>query len=172
MAYNRKVHDTVTRWGRFVENQIQEAMQRGDFNRLKSQGKRLNYEDSDQAGEQWVANHIMEQNDALPEWLGLRKDVARERQTARRYRDEAEERIEQLPNRLWPTDARLRRLTDLYRKQARKVNLMIDQHNHCCPSIQHELVRIREDAIDRKREEVRRRRAKEYAQRSGDEPVR
>lgn len=162
----------MSSWGRFVENQIQDAIQRGDFSRLKSEGKRLNYEDSDLAGEQWLANHIMEQNDALPEWLSLRKDVSREKQTARRYRNEAEERIEELPNRLWPTDARLRRLSDLYRKQARKINLMIDQHNHCCPSIQHELVRIREDAIDRKREEVRRRRAKEFARRSDGEPAR
>lgn len=162
----------MTSWGRFVENQIQDAIQRGDFSRLKSEGKRLNYEDSDLAGEQWVANHIMEQNDALPEWLSLRKDIASERTTAQRYRTEAEERIEELPNRLWATDARLRRLIDLYRAQARKINLMIDQHNHCCPSIQHELIRIREDAIERKREDVRRRRAKEYAQRSGGELAR
>lgn len=152
-------------WEMIAENQIKDAIQKGQFENLKNQGKPL-AEDDDLAGDQWIANRILENNDELPDWLSLRKDISRQKEVVRRYRDEAIERLDQLPNRLWPTDARLRRLTELYQKHVRQLNLMVDEHNHRCPSIQHELVRMREDAIERKREIIRRQRALEFTRRS------
>ena len=153
-------------WDMIAENQIKDAIQKGQFENLKNQGKPLKDSDDDLAGENWIANRILENNDELPDWLSLRKDISRQKEIVRRYRDEAIERLHQLPNRLWPTDARLRRLTELYQKHVRQLNLMVDEHNHRCPSIQHELVRMREDAIERKREIIRRERALEFTRRS------
>ncbi len=156
-------------WDLIAEHQIQEAIRQGHFSRLKNEGKPLSSDDGDLAGEQWMANHILEQNDELPEWLALRKDIAQQRETARRFRDEAVERLEDLPNRLWPTDARLKRLHELYLKHVRRLNLLIDEHNHRCPSIQHELVWMREDAVQRQQDRIRRERAIQYARRSAGE---
>jgi hypothetical protein len=160
----------VSYWDLIAENQIKDAIQKGHFSKLKNEGKRLQNRNDEMAGEQWIANHILEQNDELPDWLSLRKDITRQREVAKRFRDEAVERLEQLPNRLWPSDARLRRLIELYGKHVTHLNLMIDEHNHRCPSIQQELVRMREDAIDRKRDAIRRRRAQEFTQNSGGVP--
>jgi hypothetical protein len=159
----------VSYWDLIAENQIKDAIQKGRFSGLKNEGQRLNPNNDELAGENWIANHILEQNDELPDWLSLRKDIDRQRATVRRYREEAVERLKQLPNRLWPTDARLRRLVELYEKHVKQINLMIDEHNHRCPSIQHELVRMREDAITRKREKIRRERALAFIQQSSDE---
>jgi hypothetical protein len=109
---------------------------------------------------------------SYPDWLSLRKDIDAERPTLQRYRTEAEERLRRLPLREWDLDARMRRLNELYVAQARKLNSMIDQHNHCCPSIQHELVRVREDAITQARVRIKRERVMEFLQRSDDECVR
>jgi hypothetical protein len=162
----------VSYWDLIAENQIKDAIQKGQFSGLKNEGKRLKSSNDELAGENWIANHILEQNDELPDWLSLRRDIDRQRETVRRFRTEAFERLEQLPNRLWPTDARLRRLMELYGKHVKQINLMIDEHNHRCPSIQHEIVRMREDAIERKREKIRRERARAFIQQSGDEPDR
>jgi hypothetical protein len=160
----------VSYWDLIAENQIKDAIQKGHFSKLKNEGKRLQSLNDEMAGEQWIANHILEQNEELPDWLSLRKDITKQREVAKRFRDEAIERLEQLPNRLWPSDARLRRLIELFGKHVRQLNLMIDEHNHRCPSIQHELVKTREDAIDRKRDAIRRRRAQEFTQNSGGVP--
>jgi hypothetical protein len=167
-----KGFERVSYWDLIAENQIKDAIQKGHFSRLKNEGKPLRRTDDDLAGDQWIANHILEQNDELPDWLSLRKDILKQREVTKRFRDEACERMEQLPNRLWPTDARLRRLGELYQKHVGQLNLMIDTHNHRCPSIQHELVRMRVDALERKREEIRRRRAKEFIESSDGEHVR
>lgn len=153
-------------WDLIAENQIKDAIQKGQFSGLKNEGKRLHNDSDEMAGEHWIANHILEQNEELPDWLSLRKDITRQRETTKRFRDEAYERIHQLPNRLWPTDARLKRLIELHGKHVRKLNLMIDEHNHRCPSIQHELVRMREDAIERMREKIRKERAAEFTRNS------
>jgi hypothetical protein len=153
-------------WDLIAENQIKDAIQKGQFSDLENQGKRLQNKNDELAGDNWIANRILEQNDELPDWLSLRKDITRQREVARRFRDEAIERIHELPNRLWPTDARLKRLIELYLKHVRQLNIMIDEHNHRCPSIQHELVKMREDAIERKREKIRRERALEFTRSS------
>jgi hypothetical protein len=162
----------VSYWDLIAENQIKDAIQKGDFNGLKNQGKRLIDKGDELAGENWIANHILEQNDELPDWLSLRRDIDKQRVVARRFRDEAVDRLSELPNRLWPSDARLRRLIELYAKHVSKLNLLIDEHNHRCPSIQHELVRMREDAIERKRDKIRRERALAFTRDSSDEPDR
>lgn len=159
-------------WDLIAENQIKDAIQKGDFSGLKNEGKRISSTDDDMAGENWIANHILEQNDELPDWLSLRRDITNQREIAKMFRDEAVDRINELPNRLWTSDARLRRLIELYGKNVRKLNLLIDEHNHRCPSIQHELVRMREDAIERRREIIRRERALAFIRDSSGEPGR
>jgi hypothetical protein len=149
-------------WNRLIEEKIERAKQDGFFERLKGEGKPLRDDQSELAGDDWLAYHMMQEAGALPEWLSLRKDIAERKPKALSFRDEAVDRLNSLPNRLWADDARLRRLFSLYKESAREVNLLIDQHNHCCPSIRHELVRMREDSIERARERIRRKRAIQY----------
>lgn len=160
---------SVSYWDLIVENQIKDAIQKGDFSGLNNEGKRLSSTGDEMAGENWLANHVLEQNDELPDWLSLRRDITKQREVARKFRDEAVDRLNELPNRLWASDARLRRLIELYGKNVRKLNLLIDEHNHRCPSIQHELVRMREDAIERRREIIRRDRALAFTRDSSGE---
>jgi hypothetical protein len=157
---------------RMIEEKIERAKEQGYFDRLKGEGKPFQKRNDDFAGDDWLKHHLMEEAGVLPEWLSLRKDIDAERPTLQRYRTEAEERLRRLPLREWDLDARMRRLNELYVAQARKVNSMIDQHNHCCPSIQHELVRVREDAITQARVRIKRERVMEFLQRSDDECVR
>ncbi len=171
-TYMLKGSSPVSYWDIIAENQIKDAIQKGDFENLKNAGRPLASNNDEMAGENWIANHILEQNDELPDWLSLRLDITRQREVAKKFRDEAIERLNELPNRLWPTDARLRRLIELYGKNVKKLNLLIDEHNHRCPSIQHELVRMREDAIDRKREIIRRERGLAFTRDSTVEPDR
>lgn len=154
---------------RLIEQKIEDGQRQGYFKHLKGEGKPLRDDHDDLAGENWLANHMMQEVGVLPEWLSLRKDISALKPRLQSFREEAEDRLESLPNRLWYSDARLNRLTRLYQEQARKLNLMVDQHNHRCPSIHHELIRVREDAIERYRERLRDRRAKEYVLRSSGE---
>jgi hypothetical protein len=149
-------------WDRLIEDKIQEARRDGYFDRLKGEGKPLRDDQSDLAGDDWLAHHLMQEAGVLPEWLSLRKDIAERKPRAMSLYNEAVERLNDLPNRLWPTDARLRRLISLYKEHMSGLNLLIDQHNHRCPSIQHELVRVREDAIERARDRIRAERVTQY----------
>jgi DnaJ homolog subfamily C member 28 len=158
----------MSRWDQIIEEQLQQAMREGRFRNLPGEGKPLRDDGSDLAGEHWMANHILQENDALPEWLALRKDIAVERPELRRLYEETVERLGKLPMRLWRSDARLKRLMELYVNHARKINLMIDQHNHTCPSIHHELLRVREDAVERAREKLKNERISPHVQRSSD----
>jgi hypothetical protein len=156
-------------WDRLIEEKIQTAQQQGYFDRLKGEGKPLGSDGGELAGENWLAYHLMNEAGVLPEWLSLRKDISALRPTAIRYLDEAEVRLQSLPLREWKTDARLRRLRTLYADSTRKLNLLIDQHNHRCPSIQHELVRLRDDAIDRAEHRIRRERVQHLIEAITDE---
>jgi hypothetical protein len=144
---------TMLWWDRLAEKKIKSAMDEGAFERLARHGQKL-VNDHDATNDQWVANHILEMNQLLPDWLQLRKDVHGARGVviaALREFEEAEQRLD--PSR--PGDrAILNRLEERYVEQAREINRSIDQHNVRCPSIFLELPRFQEDLISRRRRQV------------------
>jgi hypothetical protein len=140
-------------WDRLAEDKIQSAIDEGAFERLSGYGRKL-VNDHDATNDQWVANHILETNQLLPEWLQLRKDVHGGRGAviaALREYEEADARLD----RSLPGDrAILNRLEERYVERAREINRSIDQHNVRCPSIFLERPRFQEDIISRRRQIV------------------
>jgi hypothetical protein len=136
-------------WDRLIEDKVKEARDAGHFDNLRGEGKPLRLDDGNQAGENWLAFHLMQEAGVLPDWLELRKEIAEERKVARQVLSEIEARLEWLPLRSWAGDPILESATQRYQRLARDLNLKIEQHNHRCPSIRQELVKVREDAVQR-----------------------
>ena len=73
----------------YIEEQIQEAVARGEFNNLPGTGKPLNLEDDHLAGDKTSAYRLLKQNGYAPPEIELLKEIRREN-----------ERVEQQMNRL------------------------------------------------------------------------
>lgn len=128
---------------RIAEEKIREAIDQGAFDNLGGAGKRLSVVDDDFAGDDWMGFHVLRQNGFLPEWLELRKQVYIERPLVASAMAEWERAIQITGSAFHPLAIRA---GEQYRKVAAGVNSKIDLHNIRCPTIQHELVRFREDA--------------------------
>jgi Domain of unknown function (DUF1992) len=73
----------------YIEEQIQEAMKRGEFDNLAGTGKPLNLDDDHLAGDKTSAYRLLKQNGYAPPEIELLKEIKREN-----------ERVEQQMNRL------------------------------------------------------------------------
>ena len=73
----------------YIEEQIQEAVARGEFDHLAGTGKPLNLEDDHLAGDKTSAYRLLKQNGYAPPEIELLKEIRREN-----------ERVEQQMNRL------------------------------------------------------------------------
>lgn len=131
---------------RIAEEKIREAIERGDFDYLRSAGKRLASLDDDYAGEDWIGVHILHNAGFLPEWLELRKQIYYERPRVLAAMREWESLIRQTGSR---AHALCARASESYRQRASEINAKIDLHNIRCPGISFELARFREDATPR-----------------------
>ena len=114
-------------WGRIVEEQIRDAEQKGEFNDLAGQGKRLDYNDEETAleGDLKMAHHILKNADALPFWIELDKEIRARQEHCRIL-------LEQV--RAATTPAVRRRLITDYRDEAKAVNDQILHFNCICPA--------------------------------------
>ncbi|MCO5176306.1 MAG: DUF1992 domain-containing protein [Thermomicrobiales bacterium] len=128
---------------RIAEEKIREAIDRGDFENLRSSGKRLAAQDDDYTGDDWMGNHILHNAGFLPEWLELRKQIYYERPHVLEAVAEWRDLIRQYGTR----HALSVRAGENYRKLATAINAKIDLHNIRCPGISFELGRFREDAL-------------------------
>lgn len=64
--------------------QIEKAMQDGEFSNLRGEGKPFNFTDENSVPEEWrLAYRIMKDNDITPEWIGLKKEIEDAIQQAR-----------------------------------------------------------------------------------------
>jgi hypothetical protein len=140
-------------WDRLAEKKIQSAIEDGAFDQLSGYGRKL-INDHDATNDQWVANHILQTNDLLPEWLQLRKDVYGAREAVVQALSEYEDAETRLDRSNPGERAILNRLEERYVERAREINRSIDQHNVRCPSIFLELPRFQEDIISRRRQAV------------------
>lgn len=141
-------------WDEIVEQRIREARDQGAFDDLPGYGKPLKLDDNER-GEDWIGNRMLREAGLLPEWLQLRKDIYYLRpgvlSALHAYRTHAiafrdGHRV---------SLARLRELEQRYVELAREINRKIDLHNLRCPSIDLEIPRFMEDAIQRERRRLR-----------------
>jgi DnaJ family protein C protein 28 len=80
---------TSRQYQHYIEEQIQEAVARGEFDNLAGTGKPLNLEDDHLAGDKTTAYRLLKQNGYAPPEIELLKEIRREN-----------ERVEQQINRL------------------------------------------------------------------------
>lgn len=128
---------------RIADEKIREAIERGDFDNLRSAGKRLSSLDDDFASDEWMGIHILHNAGFLPEWLELRKQIYYERPSVLAVLREWGDLIRRMGS---PKHALCVRAGENYRKRAIDINAKIDLHNIRCPGIEFELARFREDA--------------------------
>jgi hypothetical protein len=68
-----------------VESQIQDAIAAGAFDNLPGAGKPLPPTDGERlAGENWLGFKVLQNGGMLPEWLGLAREIERDRDELRR----------------------------------------------------------------------------------------
>lgn len=143
LPHNSGTHQEECRmFERLAEEKIREAIERGEFENLRSSGKRLAAQDDDYTGDDWMGNHILHNAGFLPEWLELRKQIYYERPLVLEAVAEWRDLIRQYGTR----HALSVRAGENYRKLATAINAKIDLHNIRCPGISFELGRFREDA--------------------------
>src|SRR6266536_6408066 len=70
------------RYRDYVEEQIREAQERGDFSNLPGAGKPLNLDDEPYAGDKAMGYHILKSNGLAPAEIELAKEIRTERERA------------------------------------------------------------------------------------------
>ena len=63
------------RWRDVIEDQIRAAQERGDFDNLPGAGKPLKLDENPYAGDRALAFHLLQQNNVLPQELGMGQEV-------------------------------------------------------------------------------------------------
>lgn len=124
-----------------IDQQIREAMERGDFDNLRGAGKPLNLARDPNVPEDWeLAFNLLKNAGFAPDWIETRKEVdaAREKIFA------PLKRFQNNP----PNNARERahaqeKIVEQFRKQANELNKLIDTYNLKAPTPQVHLGRIR-----------------------------
>ncbi len=83
---DKKSEDTVRRRNRryrdYVEDQIREAQERGDFSNLPGEGKPLHLEDETHLGERALGYHLLKSNGFAPTEVELAKEIRQEQERA------------------------------------------------------------------------------------------
>ncbi len=75
----------------WVEEQIQEAMARGQFDNLSGKGKPLRLRwDHPWEEKDWMANHILSNAHVVPEWVVLEREIRAELEWLRKHADHPE----------------------------------------------------------------------------------
>jgi DnaJ family protein C protein 28 len=106
----------------YIEEQIQEAVARGEFDNLAGTGKPLNLEDDHLAGDKTSAYRLLKQNGYAPPEIELLKEIRREN-----------ERVEQQMNRLrtQARDLRSRRVPP-FPSEKRAYNESVEKAARAC----------------------------------------
>lgn len=121
----------------WIDQQIRRAQERGDFDNLRGMGQPLAPEDENVAafaGDQAMGLKLLKNNEALPAWIELNKEITADRATCKRILDRyvAE-----------PDKTRRERFAADYRRRVRDLNSKIDQYNQIVPAVHLEQIRIR-----------------------------
>jgi DnaJ family protein C protein 28 len=147
-------------WERSIDQQIREAMERGEFDRLPGAGKPLDLSDNPHTPADWqLAFKVLKDAGFAPEWIEQDKEIRAERDALAKFLDQQvrwqHERLAK--SKTLASDQRLaehERLTAareragaVYRERATALNKVIDTFNLKVPSVQlhHARIRIEEE---------------------------
>jgi hypothetical protein len=123
----------------WVDQQIRRAQERGAFDNLRGSGQPLAPDDQNVtafAGDDAMGLKLLKNNEALPAWIELNKEIAGDRAACRRILDYyVAERDRD----------RRARFADDYRRRVRDLNQKIDQYNLIVPAAHLEQIRVRPD---------------------------
>lgn len=121
----------------WIDQQIRQAQERGAFDNLRGSGKPLTPDDQNVsafAGDDAMGLKLLKNNEALPAWIELNKEIAGDRAACRRILDYyVAERDRD----------RRARFADDYRRRVRDLNQKIDQYNLIVPAAHLEQIRVR-----------------------------
>jgi hypothetical protein len=70
---------TLETWDSWVDEAIQDARERGDFDNLPGQGQPVTIETNPLAGDNELGYHVLKNNNILPHWMELSKELAQAR---------------------------------------------------------------------------------------------
>ncbi len=121
----------------WIDKQIREAQERGDFDNLRGAGQPLTPDDPNVqafAGDDALGLRLLKNNEALPAWIELNREIAADRQACLRILDYYTAERER--------ERRARFATD-YRRRVSTLNEKIDQYNLIVPGMHLEQVRVR-----------------------------
>jgi hypothetical protein len=126
-----------TQFESWIDKQIREAQERGDFDNLRGAGKPLTPDDPNVqafAGDDAMGLRMLKNNEALPAWIELNREIVADRQACLRILD------------YYTTERdrdRRARFADDYRRRVAAMNEKIDQYNLIVPGMHLEQVRVR-----------------------------
>ncbi len=140
---------------RGIDQQIAEAMERGDFDALPGKGKPLRW-DSDRDDEAWMANHVLKNAGMVPGWIEDAKRIQAEREDLKRELERIERWLGEARAELEGSDeaeadgawvaGQLRQRVDRWRERAEALNRLIDRFNLEVPLRERQVMRLRIDA--------------------------
>ena len=121
----------------WIDQQIRRAQERGDFDNLRGMGQPLAPEDQNVAafaGQDAMGLKLLKNNEALPAWIELNKEISADRAVCRRILDYyVAERDRE----------RRERFASDYRRRVKDLNQKIDQYNLIVPAAHLEQIRVR-----------------------------
>lgn len=146
--YARK-HDIKTKYGleRLVEDYIQEAMSKGDFDNLKGCGKPLPSSQNQNPYLDFTThklNKILLDNGFTPEWITLQREI---REDLNKLKSELKEKRSVLPAQLnvnddSPEAREWSHILQEYKPEISRINKNIDKYNLIVPIFDHQFFRI------------------------------
>jgi DnaJ family protein C protein 28 len=145
-ANNERRRLTAFHFESIVDKQIREAMERGEFDHLKNQGKPLNLARDPNVPEDWeLAFNLLKNAGYAPDWIETRAQIDREQEKLfaplRRY-------LTASPASEVERAHAQNKIIAQFRAHATELNRLIDTYNLKAPSPQVHLRRIRiEDEI-------------------------
>lgn len=145
-----KKHAIKTKYGfdRIVEDLIQEAMQKGDFNNLSGQGKPLKDQQSQNPYVDFVThkiNKILLDNGFTPEFITFNKDI-------RQSIDNLKENLKKERFKLkYPADrsdeVKWSKILEEYDRDVTNINKAIDKFNLICPILNKQMFHLKLESI-------------------------
>ncbi len=128
---------TGTQYESWLDRQIRQAQEQGLFDNLRGHGQPLAPDDQNvraYAGDDAMGLKILKDNDALPAWIELNREIAAMRAQCAKVLDAYVAA---------PEKARRERLATDYRRLVAELNAKIDQYNMSVPARSLEQIRLR-----------------------------
>lgn len=141
-----KKHGIKTKYGfdRVVEDLIQEAMSKGDFDNLSGRGKPLSHAQTQNPYIDFTAhkiNSILIDNGFTPEWIMIQKEI---RNSINDLEDTLKHKRAYLGSIPFSDEEQTEwnQILDGHKNRLIEINKMIDKYNMITPTLRHQLIHI------------------------------